>query len=265
MYATSYVKPKSAGDAAKAVAKAGDGKFLAGGMTLLPTMKQRLASPDRLVDLAGLKLDKITAKANGVTIGAMATHAAVASDSGVRKTIPALAGLAGGIGDRQVRNRGTIGGSVANNDPAACYPSAVLALGGTIETNKRKIPADKFFAGLFETALKDDEIITAVTLPKPSKAAYMKFDNPASRYALVGVFVAVHGKGDVRVAVTGAGSDGVFRSKELEAALGANFSPDAVDGVKIASRNLMGDIHASADYRAHLIVEMARRAVKAAK
>ena len=265
MYATSYVRPKGVADAAKAVDEAGDGKFLAGGMTLIPTMKQRLAAPDCLVDLAGCKLDKIAAKADSVTIGAMATHAAVASDPGVKKAIPALARLAGGIGDRQVRNRGTIGGSVANNDPAACYPSAVLALDAVIGTDKREIPADKFFAGLFETALEDNEIITSVTFPKPKKAAYMKFANPASRYAIVGVFVAVTGKGDVRVAVTGAGDDGVFRPEELEAALKGDFSPAAVDGVKIGAEGLMGDIHASADYRAHLVAEMARRAVAAAK
>ena len=265
MYATSYVKAKNVADAVKAVTKAGEGKFLAGGMTLIPTMKQRLASPDCLVDLAGCKLDKIAAKAGGVTVGAMATHASVASDSGVKKAIPALALLAGGIGDRQVRNRGTIGGSLANNDPAACYPSAALALDAVIETDKRKIPADKFFTGLFETALKDNEVITSVTFPKPRKAAYMKFANPASRYAIVGVFVAVTGKGDVRVAVTGAGDDGVFRSEELEAALKGDFSPGALDGVKVGAKDLMGDIHASADYRAHLVVEMAKRAVAAAK
>ena len=265
MYATSYVKPKGVADAVKAVDEAGDGKFLAGGMTLIPTMKQRLASPDCLVDLAGCELDKIAAKADSVAIGAMATHAAVASDSGVKKTIPALALLAGGIGDRQVRNRGTIGGSLANNDPAACYPSAALALDAVIETDKRKIPAGEFFTGLFETALEDNEVITSITFPKPEKAAYTKFANPASRYAIVGVFIAVIGKGDVRVAITGAGDDGVFRSEELEAALKSDFSLGAVDGVKIGAEGLMGDIHASADYRAHLIAEMAKRAVSAAK
>ena len=265
MYATDYVKPKAVAEAVEAIGEAGDGKYLAGGMTLIPTMKQRLAAPDRLIDLAGCKLGKISAKADAVAIGAMATHATVASDPGVMKTIPALARLACGIGDRQVRNRGTIGGSVANNDPAACYPAAVLALDGIVETDRRSLPAGEFFTGLFETALEEDEIVTSVTFPKPKQAAYAKFANPASRYALVGVFVAMAGNGEVRVAVTGAGADGVFRSEELEAALDKDFSPGALDGAAVDPGGLMGDIHASADYRAHLVVEMARRAVAAAQ
>ncbi|MEK9745607.1 MAG: FAD binding domain-containing protein, partial [Candidatus Puniceispirillum sp.] len=180
----------------------------------------------------------------------------------VQKAIPAVAHLAGHIGDRQVRNRGTIGGSVANNDPSACYPSAVLALGGTVHTQNRSIAADEFFTGMFDTALDEDEIITAISLPKPEKAGYVKFPNPASRYAMVGVFVAKFADG-VRVAVTGAGEDGVFRATDIEAALDADFSVGAIDKVSVSADGLMSDIHASADYRAHLIAEMARRAVTA--
>lgn len=262
MYATKYIKAKNTNDAAAALKKAKDGKFLAGGMTLIPTMSQRLAAPDCLVDLAGCKLEGIKASARGLRIGAMTIHADVATSRDVKKVIPALAHLAAHIGDRQVRNRGTIGGSLANNDPAACYPAALLALGGTVHTTKRDITADKFFTGLFETALKDDEVIKAVSLPKAKAAGYAKFPNPASRYAMVGVFVARTSAG-VRVAVTGAGEDGVFRQKEIEKALTKNFSAKALDGMTIPEKGLMSDIHASADYRASLIVEMARRAVSA--
>lgn len=264
MYDFSYAKPGSVGDAAAALAAAEDGKLVAGGQTLIPTMKQRLAMPSDLIDLGGIgDLSGITSDGSSVTIGAMTTHAAVASSADVKSAIPSLAALAEGIGDPQVRNKGTIGGSVANNDPAADYPAACLGLGATIVTNKREIAADDFFQGMFETALEEDEILTAVRFPKPEKAAYMKFPNPASRYALVGVFVAKTADG-VRVAVTGAGEDGVFRSADMESALSSNFSVDALDGVSVSADGLNSDIHASAEYRAHLIKVMAKRAVAAA-
>ena len=263
MYDFAYHKPKSVADAVALLKKSGEGKAVAGGMTLIPTLKQRLARPSDVVDLNGVaELRGIKADGNGVTIGAMTRHAEVASSADVKKTIPALAGLAEHIGDNQVRNRGTIGGSVANNDPAADYPGAVLALGATIQTNERKIAADDFFKGLFETALKDGELITAISFPKPEKAAYMKFPNPASRYAMVGVFVAKTA-GGVRVAVTGAGSC-VFRVKAMEDALAKNFSADAIKDIQIPSKDLNSDIHASPEYRAHLVNVMARRAVAAA-
>ncbi len=263
MYSFEYQKAGSVADAAKAAT--GEAKLVAGGMTLIPTLKLRLAQPSKLVDLGGVKdLVGIKVEGDGVTIGAMTTHAAVAGSADVKKAIPALADLAGGIGDPAVRNRGTIGGSVANNDPAADYPAACVALGATIVTNKRKIAADDFFKGLFETALEEGEIITAISFPKAEKAAYMKFRNPASRYALVGVFVA-KGKGGVRVAVTGAGEGGVFRKKSFEEALGKSFDGAALDAVKVDAKGLNSDIHASAEYRAHLIKVMAKRAVAAAK
>ena len=217
---------------------------------------------DQLIDLAGCGLSSISASSDAIKIGAMTCHADVANHKDVAAANPGLALLAGGIGDRQVRNCGTIGGSVANNDPAACYPSAVLALGGTIHTNNRDIAADEFFTGMFETALNDDEVITAITLPNPQKSAYIKFPNPASRYAMVGVFVAKFADG-VRVAVTGAGEDGVFRANDIETALSANFDVASLDGIAMSEDGLMEDIHASPAYRAHLIVEMARRAVAA--
>ena len=227
-------------------------------------MKTRLAAPSDLVDLARIKeLQGIKVSGKTVTIGAGTTHYDVSRDEKLRKVCPALSDLASMIGDPAVRHRGTIGGSVANNDPAADYPAALLALGATIVTNKREVAADKFFKGLFETALKDGEIITAVTFTAPAKAAYQKFRNPASRYAIVGVFVA-KGKDGVRVAVTGAGDDGVFRSKEIEAALAKRFEAAALDGIKVSAGALMTDIHASADYRANLIAVMAKRAVAAA-
>ena len=260
MHHTTYVKAASADDAA---AKMADGaQLLAGGMTLLPTMKQRLASPESVVDLAGCGLAGIEDAGDSVRIGAMTRHAEVAGSSLVQKAVPALAALAGGIGDRQVRNRGTIGGSVANNDPSACYPAAVLGLGGTVHTNQRDIAADDFFVGMFETALEEDEMITAVSFPKTAKAAYVKFPNPASRYAMVGVFVASSG-GGTRVAVTGAGSDGVFRHGDMEAALDGSFSPDSLDGIGVDADDMISDIHASGDYRAHLVREIAKRAVAA--
>ena len=265
MHNFEYHRASSLADAASALKKAGeDGKLMAGGQTLIPTLKLRLAQPSAVIDLSGIKeLASIKAGAGEVTIGAGATHAAVAASKDVQGKIKALADLAAHIGDRQVRHRGTIGGSLANNDPAADYPAAVLALGATIVTNQRKIAADEFFKGLFETALKPGEIITAVSFPAPEKAAYMKFANPASRFALVGVFVAKT-KGGVRVAVTGAGESGVFRSAALEKALSGNFSAKAIEGVAMPAKGLNSDIHASAEYRAHLIGVMAKRAVAAA-
>jgi carbon-monoxide dehydrogenase medium subunit len=260
MYSVNYHRASSVADAAK-LAKKGDAKFLSGGMTLIPAMKTRLASPSDLVDLAhigALKGIKVSGKT--VTIGAATTHADVAADEKLNKAVPAVGYLAGHIGDPHVRNSGTIGGSIANNDPAADYPSALLALGATIVTNKREIAADKFFTGLFETALKDGEIVTAVSFSPPAKAGYAKFPNPASRYAITGVFVA-KSKDGVRVAVTGAGESGVFRAKEIEAALAKIFEPAALDGIRVSAKNLMGDIHASPEYRANLIVVMAKRAV----
>jgi carbon-monoxide dehydrogenase medium subunit len=263
MYSVHYHRAISVADAVKLL-KSGDAQLLSGGMTLIPAMKTRLAAPSDLVDLSHVQeLKGIKVSGKTVTIGAGTTHFEVASDEKLKKICPALAHLASLIGDPAVRHRGTIGGSVANNDPAADYPSALLALGATIVTNKREIAADKFFKGLFETALKDGEIVTAITFTAPAKAGYEKFRNPASRYAIVGVFVA-KGKDGVRVAVTGAGDDGVFRSKPIEAALANSFEASALDGVKVPASSLMSDIHASADYRAHLIGVMAKRAVMAA-
>jgi aerobic carbon-monoxide dehydrogenase medium subunit len=226
-------------------------------------MKNRLAHPENLIDLGAIAdLRKISVSATALTIGAMATHASVAESADVARVLPGLAKLAGGIGDPHVRNRGTIGGSVANNDPAADYPAAVLALGATITTTKRTIAADQFFAGMFTTVLEDNEIITEISFPLPAKFAYAKFVNPASRYALVGVAVAQRGA-DARVTVTGAGQGGVFRVPAMEAALKAGFSAASVAGVKVDASNLNSDIHADAAYRAHLITVMAKRAVAA--
>jgi aerobic carbon-monoxide dehydrogenase medium subunit len=261
MHNFSYQRPASLAEAAKLLS--GEAKLLAGGMTLLPTLKQRLAQPSALVDLGAVaELKGIKAEGGGLTIGAMTTHAEVAHSAEVKRTIPALAVLAEGIGDPQVRNRGTIGGSISNADPAADYPAGLVGLGATVITNKRKIAADDFFKGLFETALGDGEIVTAVSFPKPEKAGYAKFPNPASRYAMVGVFVAKTG-GGVRVAVTGAGPS-VFRVADMEKALAGSFSPDAVKAIKVASKNLNSDMHGSAEYRAHLVSVMAARAVAAA-
>ncbi len=265
MYAFTYHKAGSVAEAASLAAKHDDGKLLAGGMTLLPTMKQRLAQPSDIIDMGKLDdLRGIEVKDGVVAIKAMTRHVAVATSAEVMKALPALAELAAGIGDPAVRNRGTIGGSVANNDPAADYPAACLALGATIHTNKRAVKADDFFIGLFETALEQGEIITSISFPVPDKANYQKFRNPASRYAIVGVFVAKKG-GDVRVAVTGAGEGGVFRQKDFEAALAKDFSAKAIENIKQAEKGLNSDIHADAEYRAHLIGVMARRAVAAAK
>src|SRR3954462_10192398 len=257
-------RPTSVRQAANLLGKLDEEKIIAGGHTLLPTMKQRLAAPANLIDLAGLpELRGIERSGRSVTIGAMPTHGEVAESAAVREAIPALAELAEMIGDPAVRHRGTIGGSVANNDPAADYPAACLALGATIVTNKRKIAADEFFKGLFETALEEGEIVTKVSFPIPSKAAYAKFRNPASRYALVGVFVAKRAS-EIRVAVTGAGSNGVFRWNAAEEALGKRFSAKSLDGVIAPAEGLNSDIHADAAYRAHLIGVMARRAVATA-
>lgn len=263
MYDFGYHRPASVDDAVAALKQAGDGKILAGGMTLIPTLKQRLAQPSDLVDLGGLSdLKGIREDGGALVIGAMTPHAEVAASALVKSKIPALAALAEGIGDPQVRNRGTIGGSISNNDPAADYPAGLVGLGATVITSKRKIAADDFFTGMFETALEGDELVTAVSFPLPEKAGYSKFPNPASRYAIVGVFVAKTG-GGVRVAVTGAGPC-VFRDKAIEQALSANFSPDAVTGTSAAASSLNGDMHASSEYRAHLIGVMAKRAVQAA-
>lgn len=261
MYAFTYHKPTSARQAATLLAKKEDSKLLAGGHTLLPTMKQRLASPIALVDLGACPdLKGISRKGRNLVIGAMTTHAEVASSADVQEAIPALAFLAGSIGDPHVRHRGTIGGSVANNDPAADYPAALLALGATVVTNKRKLTAEEFFTGLYETALDEGEIITKVSFPLVAKAGYAKFRNPASRYAMVGVFVAKRGS-DIRVTVTGAGEGGVFRWPEAEAALKARFAPKSLDGLKHTAKGINGDIHADAEYRAHLIGVMTRQAV----
>lgn len=263
MYSFSYHRPASAAEADALAAKAPEGRFLAGGMTLLPAIKLRLSQPSDLIDLSRLgELKGVKVTGSEARIGAMTPHAAVAASAELRKAIPALARLAGGIGDPQVRNRGTIGGSLANSDPAADYPAAVLGLGATIHTSRRTIPADSFFKGLFETALEPGELITAVSFPVPERAAYEKFRHPASRYAVVGVFVARTG-GGVRVAVTGAGPC-AFRATAFEQALAKTFSPDALKGLVIPADGLNGDIHASADYRAHLIGVLARRAVAAA-
>jgi aerobic carbon-monoxide dehydrogenase medium subunit len=262
MYNFEYHRPSTLRQAISMLGKAEEPKLLAGGHTLIPTLKNRLASPNNLIDLGGLtELTGIEVKGKTLVIGAMTKHADVASSEVVKKAIPALAALAGGIGDPHVRNKGTIGGSIANNDPAADYPAACMALNATIVTNKRKIAADAFFTGMFGTALDDGEIITRVVFPMPGKAAYMKFPNPASRYALVGVFVASKGK-EARVAVTGAGSDGVFRWKEAEEALKPRFAIAPVERLAAPKANgLNSDMHASAEYRAHLIHVMTKRAV----
>jgi carbon-monoxide dehydrogenase medium subunit len=283
MYNFDFHRPRSLDEAVKQLSGGSDAKLLAGGQTLLPALKLRLAAPKALIDLnavGGLSaiehkggslvmgknaggVDAMVLRGGELSIGALARHAEVANSPDVQGSIPALASLAAGIGDPAVRNRGTLGGSLANNDPAADYPAAAVALGATIVTNKREIPAEKFFTGLFETALAPDEIIVRVLFPVPGRAAYAKFRNPASRYAIVGVFVAER-RGDVRVAVTGAGQSGVFRVTEMEQALSNRFSLDAISDVKIDSSNLVSDIHAAADYRAHLVGVMARRAVRAA-
>jgi carbon-monoxide dehydrogenase medium subunit len=264
MYAFTHHSASSVSDAVSTLGANEDAKFLAGGQTLLPTMKQRLAAPPHLIDLGKVKeLRGIEVQGDKLVIKAMSRHYDVATSDAVKSFQPGLAELAGLIGDPAVRHRGTIGGSIANNDPAADYPAACLALGATIVTNKRKLAAEDFFTGLFSTALEDNEIVTAVEFPKADKFKYMKFRNPASRYAMVGVAVAKTG-GTVRVAVTGAGSDGVFRWKAAEEKLAQNFEKGALEGLTIDPNTLNGDIHGSREYRAHLIGVMAKRAVAGA-
>ncbi len=263
MHHTHYHRPATVAEAVKLLGEHGDDKVLAGGQSVLPSMKLGLLSPTGFIDLSGISdLQGIKVEGSSVRIGAMTTHSTVAASNDVHKLIPALARLANGIGDRAVRNRGTIGGSLANSDPAACYPAAVLGLGATIHTHARQIGADEYFKGLFETALKAGELITAVSFPAPEKAAWIKFRQPASRFSIVGVFVARTAAG-VRVAVTGAGPC-AFRVKALEDRLNAKFAPEACDGVTIPAAGLNSDIHGSAEYRAHLIPVLTRRAVAAA-
>lgn len=261
MYAFAYERPASLADVVAQIAAGG--QALAGGQTLIAALKQRLAQPASLIDLAGVaELSGIRKDGNTLVIGAMTKHETVADSADVKALIPALAALANQIGDRQVRAMGTMGGSVANNDPAACYPSAVLALGATVQTNQRNIAADDFFQGMYTTALAEGELITAIHFPAPQKAAYAKFRQPASRFALVGVFVAQTANG-VRVAITGAGN-GVFRHAGLEAALSKSFTPEAVEGVAIDAGELNADLHASAAFRAQLIKVQTQKAVQQA-
>jgi carbon-monoxide dehydrogenase medium subunit len=261
MYDFSYHKPSSIADAVKLLASDPDARPVSGGQTLLPALKLRLSRPTALVDLSGIaELRGVRREGNTIVIGALTKHYEIASSPEISASIPALSAMAWTIGDTQVRNRGTIGGSVANNDPAADYPAALLALGATIQTDKRKIAADDFSQGIFATALDVGEIVTAIHIPVPEKAGYAKMKNPASRYSMAGVFVA-KGPAGVRVAVNGAGANGAFRQKEMEAALSANWSPDAVANVKVSASAMNGDIHGSAEYRAHLVTVMAKRAV----
>jgi carbon-monoxide dehydrogenase medium subunit len=263
MYEFDYVRPTSVQSAVQATGDGRQGTFLAGGMTLLPALKLRLARPDRLVDLAALaELAGVRVERDHVAIGAMTRHADVAGSADLRRVLPALAELAGDIGDPLVRNRGTLGGSIANNDPAADYPAAVLGLGATIVTNRREIPADSFFTGMFATALAPGELIVRVKFPLPRRAAYVKYPNPASRYAMVGAFVA-ETAGGVRVAVTGAAGC-VFRVAAFEAALAKKFAPEALDGLAVSPDGMNQDLHGTAEYRAHLVNVIARRAVAAA-
>lgn len=263
MYTFDYQRPDEADAAVRTLTANGDAKFLAGGQSLLPTMRLRLAQPSALIDVTRIaSMKQISVSGDTVTIGGAVCHAQVAANADVQKALPGLADLAGRIGDRQVRERGTIGGSLANDDPAACYPSAVLALNATVVTDRRRIAADDFFLGMYETALEPDELITAVEFPLAERAAYEKFRNPASHFALVGVFVAKRPDG-VRVAVTGA-APSVFRAKELEAALSKAFSVASARSVTISPDGLNEDMHASAVYRAHLIPVLAGRAIERA-
>jgi aerobic carbon-monoxide dehydrogenase medium subunit len=262
MYQTTYHRPSSVAEAVSLLSSAEDAKLLAGGQTLLPTMKQRLAAPQNLIDVRRLtELIGISVDAGAISIGAATTHAAVAGSSEVKGSIPALAKLASGIGDPHVRHLGTIGGSLANNDPAADYPAAVLGLGATVVTNRRSISAEDFFQGMFTTALDDGEIIVRVSLPVPATAGYAKFANPASRYAMAGVFVARMNDGQVRVGVTGAGSNGVFRWADAEQALSSNWSAAALDNLSVSEGEMLSDIHGDAAYRANLVKVMAKRAI----
>jgi carbon-monoxide dehydrogenase medium subunit len=260
MYNFDYQKPSDQG-AAVAAMKAEGAMALSGGQTLIPTLKQRLNQPDTLVDLTGVAgMSGISSDGSTITIGAATVHREVAESADVQSAIPGLAHLAGRIGDPQVRNKGTIGGSLANNDPAACYPAAVLALGATVVTNAREIAADDFFAGIYTTVLAEDEIITAVKFPIPSGSSYQKFEQPASRFALTGVFVAKT-SGGVRVAVTGAAQDGVFRHAGLEAALNGSFTADAANGVAVSAEGMSSDLHGTPEYRANLVKVLTKRAV----
>jgi aerobic carbon-monoxide dehydrogenase medium subunit len=263
MYDFAYHKPTSIADAVKILSADPEARPISGGQTLLPALKHRLNKPTAVVDLSGIaELKGIKRDGDKLVIGALTKHHDVANSPEVKAAIPALAMMAGTIGDTQVRNRGTIGGSVANNDPAADYPSAVLGLGATVVTDKRRIAADDFFQGMFTTALEPGELLVAIEFPIPEKAGYAKMRNPASRYVMAGVFVAKT-KAGVRVVVNGAGP-GVFRQADMEKALTANWSPDAAGGVKQSADGLNGDIHGSAEYRAHLVTVMAKRAVAAA-
>lgn len=263
MYNFDVVKPTRIADAVKELSDSSESQPLGGGQTLIPTLKQRLARPDKLVSLAGIDEMKGVCKGEdgSVCIGGATTHATVAAEAGA---YPALAATAAHIGDPAVRNRGTIGGSLANNDPSACYPAAALASGATIKTNAREIAADDYFQGMFTTALEEGEIITEVRFPVPEKANYQKFVQPASRFALVGVFVAKYADG-VRVAITGASNDGVFRWTEAEAALSANFAPDAIEGLSLSGDDMISDLHGTGAYRAHLCAVLTKRAVAAAE
>ena len=262
MYATTYHRPKSLGEAAS-LFSAGDAAYISGGHTLLPAMKARLAAPANLIDLRHVpELKGIEVTGDTVSIGGATTHFEVSQSPEVKRAIPVLAALAGSIGDPAVRHLGTIGGSVANNDPAADYPAAVLALAGTVHTDRRQIAADEFFTGLYTTSLEEGEIVCRVVFSIPESAGYAKFRNPASRYPMAGSFVAKHKDGSIRVAVTGAGNDGVFRWSEAEAALAKNFAADAVKGLSVPADRMMGDIHGSPEYRANLVAVMTRRAVQ---
>lgn len=262
MHAFEFTRAKSVAEAQSAAQSDDEAQFLSGGQTLLPTMKQRLAAPSRLISLLQIpELIGVTQSGETIEIGAATPHVRVSAE--VSKTFPALSKLAGGIGDPMVRNRGTIGGSLANNDPSACYPSATMACGATIVTDQREIAADDYFCGLFHTALEPAEMITAVRFPVPKAAHYAKFEQAASRFALVGVFVAQYAEG-VRVAVTGASEDGVFRWSDAEAALSQSFAPEAIEGLRIQEDGLIGDLHGSKAYRAQLIHVLTARAVAAA-
>jgi carbon-monoxide dehydrogenase medium subunit len=264
MHAFQYHRPTSSKEALGLAQQKSEGKYLAGGQSLVQAMKLRLSSPTDLIDLGNIReLAGIKVSGSAVEIGAMTRHAEVAASPEVKRTLPSLAAMVGLIGDRQVRHLGTIGGSLANSDPAADYPAAVLALNATITTNKRKIPADQFFKGLYETALEPGELITSVSFQVPKRGAYQKFRNPASRFALVGVYVADFGSGNVRVGVTGAGPN-AFRQTEMEKALSQKFAPDAVANIKVKPDGLNNDLHASPEYRAHLITVMCKRAVEQA-
>jgi carbon-monoxide dehydrogenase medium subunit len=265
MYQTIYHRPSSVEEAAALFGKGSDSKYLAGGHTLIPVMKQRLAAPSDVIDLGKIKeLVGIEVSADALIIKAATTYFDILRSAEAKKAIPAIVHLASVLGDPQVRYRGTIGGSIANNDPAADFPAAVLALGATVKTNKRSISADDFFKGLFATALDDGEIITAISFPIPAKAGYSKMRHPASRFALTGVFVVKTKSGDVRVAATGASQNGVMRVPGVEAALKANWAPGALENVTISAEGLLSDIHGSSSYRANLVKVMAQRAVTAA-